>query len=337
MLEKRNRLSGVGIPDDFKHPMIVSGGNSCTSGTTSRKLQDIMWQTNMLVFVNEARNSVTFSETLLQAHDGFMQGSSQSGLRASQAKVLITSNAEAATRTKASKRQIFMSYELLKFKFVQKLKKHFYKLTSSDVEPKLDVHTTNIHNFKIKGEKTDGKIYVTPSGVQKERVKPEDLFVCDEQGNVTESPDKSGMKMSSCATFFLRAYKHRGAQAVMHTHSKAAFMASVVFPGDEIKLTHMQMIRGIKNDKTKKNFGFNEELVIPVIENRLAEIDLVDPLEEAMLAYPETPCVLVRRHGIYVWGESWEKTKIMCECYDYLFEMAVQMKLHGVDPSLKPV
>ena len=25
-----------------------------------------------------------------------------------------------------------------------------------------------------------------------------------------------------------------------------------------------------------------------------------------------------------------------CECFDYLFEMAVQMKLHGIDPSEKP-
>ena len=40
----------------------------------------------------------------------------------------------------------------------------------------------------------------------------------------------------------------------MHTHSKAAFMASVVFPGNEMKLTHMEMIRGITNDKTKKKY-----------------------------------------------------------------------------------
>ena len=42
----------------------------------------------------------------------------------------------------------------------------------------------------------------------------------------------------------------------MHTHSKAAFIASVAFPGKEIKLTHMQSIRGIKNDKTGKNYGY---------------------------------------------------------------------------------
>ena len=25
-----------------------------------------------------------------------------------------------------------------------------------------------------------------------------------------------------------------------------------------------------------------------------------------------------------------------CECYDYLFDIAVEMKLHGIDPTAKP-
>ena len=25
-----------------------------------------------------------------------------------------------------------------------------------------------------------------------------------------------------------------------------------------------------------------------------------------------------------------------CECYDYLFDIAVQMKLHGLDPTAEP-
>jgi methylthioribulose-1-phosphate dehydratase len=29
--------------------------------------------------------------------------------------------------------------------------------------------------------------------------------------------------------------------------------------------------------------------------------------------------------------ETWEKAKIMTECYDYLFEIAVKMKSHNLD------
>jgi methylthioribulose-1-phosphate dehydratase len=55
----------------------------------------------------------------------------------------------------------------------------------------------------------------------------------------------------------------------------------------------------------------------------------------AMEEYPDSCAVLVRRHGVYVWGETWQKAKTMCECYDYLFDMAVQMKHLGLDPAAK--
>ena len=34
-------------------------------------------------------------------------------------------------------------------------------------------------------------------------------------------------------------------------------------------------------------------------------------LKEAIINYPDTCAVLVRRHGVYVWGDTWEKTKTM--------------------------
>lgn len=46
--------------------------------------------------------------------------------------------------------------------------------------------------------------------------------------------------------------------------------------------------------------------------------------------------MLVRRHGVYVWGETWQKAKTMCECYDYLFEIAVRMHAVGLDPGHVP-
>jgi len=57
---------------------------------------------------------------------------------------------------------------------------------------------------------------------------------------------------------------------------------------------------------------------------------LTESLEEAMDAFPDTYAVLVRRHGIYVWGENVNKAKIQCECLDYLFQLAIEMKKLGL-------
>lgn len=61
--------------------------------------------------------------------------------------------------------------------------------------------------------------------------------------------------------------------------------------------------------------GFSDTLTIPIIENTAHEEDLTESLEKAMDAYPDTCAVLVRRHGVYVWGDTVWKAKTQCERY----------------------
>jgi len=90
------------------------------------------------------------------------------------------------------------------------------------------------------------------------------------------------------------------------------------------------MIKGIAGH------GFNDTLVVPILENTPHEADLAESMAAAIQAYPATTAVLVRRHGVYVWGSSWESAKTQAECYHYLFELAVRMRGLGFDPSAPP-
>ena len=53
--------------------------------------------------------------------------------------------------------------------------------------------------------RVDGRVYMAPSGVQKERLKPADLFVLDEDGEVLERPADPKLKLSQCSPLFFSA------------------------------------------------------------------------------------------------------------------------------------
>jgi methylthioribulose-1-phosphate dehydratase len=134
---------------------------------------------------------------------------------------------------------------------------------------------------------------------------------------------------------FFNAYDLRNAGACIHTHSQNAVLVTLLYD-QEFTITHQEMIKGIRVGSTKQNYSFYDILKIPIIENTAQEEDLKDRMAQAMMKYPDSNAVLVRRHGVYVWGESWQKAKTMTECFDYLFEIAVKMKNIGLDPSKVP-
>ncbi|EMS63839.1 putative bifunctional methylthioribulose-1-phosphate dehydratase/enolase-phosphatase E1 [Triticum urartu] len=123
-----------------------------------------------------------------------------------------------------------------------------------------------------------------------------------------------------------KSYLMRGAGAVIHSHGMETCMATMLNPGaKEFRMTHMEMIKGIKGH------GYTDELVIPIIENTPYEYELTDSLAEAIAAYPKATAVLVRNHGIYVWGDSWINAKTQAECYHYLLDAAMKMYQLGID------
>jgi len=86
------------------------------------------------------------------------------------------------------------------------------------------------------------------------------------------------------------------------------------------------MIKGVRVGGMKSALSYLDTLEVPIIENTPNEEDLKDSMADAMRQYPDAAAVLVRRHGIYVWGTDWEKAKTQTECLDYLFEIAIKMK-----------
>ena len=173
------------------------------------------------------------------------------------------------------------------------------------------------------------RIFMAPSGVQKERIRPEDVYVLDIEGNILEQPQDESLKLTACAPLFFSAFRQRGAGAVIHSHSIEALMATVHFKS-AFRVTHVEMIKGLRG------YGYHDTVDVPIIENTAHECDLADSMSAAIEANPHSDAVLVRQHGIYVWGRDWAHAKTQTECYDYLFRYADRMVQAGLDPTSIP-
>lgn len=145
----------------------------------------------------------------------------------------------------------------------------------------------------------------------------------------------------------MAAYTKRGAGCCIHTHSQWAVLVTLICEAgqqgskDYFAIKEIEQIKGISRGGTGSseiaeggrkigNLGYFDTMKIPIIENTAHEEDLKDTLERAIEAWPETCAVLVRRHGLYVWGKDVAQAKTQCESLDYLFQLAVEMHKIGL-------
>ncbi|KAF2858745.1 Methylthioribulose-1-phosphate dehydratase [Piedraia hortae CBS 480.64] len=186
-------------------------------------------------------------------------------------------------------------------------------------------------------------VYLAPSGVQKEQIRSSDIFVLDwSSQNYIYSPPS--LKPSACTPLFLTAYRLRDANCCIHTHSQWAVLVTLICEASNLTkftIREIEQIKGISHGgiggaeikeggRKSGNLSYFDTLSVPIIENTAREEDLTDAMEKAMREDTDACAVLVRRHGVYVWGKTVEQAKTQAESLDYLFELAVRMRQLGV-------
>ena len=120
------------------------------------------------------------------------------------------------------------------------------------------------------------KVYIAPSGVQKEQILPAHIFVLQYQ---PASPHTDriflrrptlDLKESACTPLFWNAFDMREAGSCIHTHSQNAVMATLLWPGKEFTCSHLEMIKGVRVGGTGKALSYLDTLTVPIIENTVS-------------------------------------------------------------------
>lgn len=175
------------------------------------------------------------------------------------------------------------------------------------------------------------ELMISPSALQKERIREQDVFVYNiTQKTEVQRPLNKRITVSSCSVLFSLIMKETGSECVIHTHSKSANLLTQLIKSDTFEISHQEYIKGIYDPFSGKALRYSDTLTIPIIDNMPSESQLLEPIRGVLDNHPQAIAVLVRNHGLFVWGPTWESTKIMTECIDYLLELSIDMLKNNI-------
>jgi methylthioribulose-1-phosphate dehydratase len=91
------------------------------------------------------------------------------------------------------------------------------------------------------------KVYIAPSGVQKERILPSHIFVlpfpAPDGDRVFLRRPSLNLKESACTPLFWNAFDLRGAGSCIHTHSQNAVIVTLLTPGNMFRISHQVRVQ----------------------------------------------------------------------------------------------
>ncbi|WP_339145398.1 MULTISPECIES: methylthioribulose 1-phosphate dehydratase [unclassified Sutcliffiella] len=179
-------------------------------------------------------------------------------------------------------------------------------------------------NLSIKVSDTPLQFLVSSSGKDKRKITSEDFLLVDELGKAVES---TVLKPSAETLLHLEVYRKTKAGCSLHVHTVDNNVISELY-GD-----HGEIV--FKGQEIIKAFGIWEEdaeVRIPIIRNN-ADIPALAN-EFSQFIDGDAGAVLIRNHGITVWGKTAFEAKKYLEAWEFLF--SYHLKLLSVKNLVQP-
>jgi methylthioribulose-1-phosphate dehydratase len=184
-------------------------------------------------------------------------------------------------------------------------------------------------NFSAVVERKPLRLAMTASSVAKGSLTRTDILPCDEHGRVVGRRGKP----SAETLLHVEVVRRRGAGAVLHTHSVWSTMLSESWAGTTdgaLVIEGYEMLKGLAGVASHEH-----REVVPILENDQDIPRLAVRVGETLDRYPDAHAFLLRRHGLYTWGETLADAERHVEILEFLFEVVGRYSLHSgaADPS----
>jgi methylthioribulose-1-phosphate dehydratase len=159
-----------------------------------------------------------------------------------------------------------------------------------------------------------GRIFITPTGLDKGTLTPADLLEIDLEGRAISGHGHPSAE-TSLHTVMYRDRIH--ARAILHVHTIWNTLLSGRFLSiGYVSLQGYELLKGLAGVGTHQH-----QERVPIIENTQEYTLLAEHLREVLHDNPGAHGVLLSRHGLYTWGESVAEARRHLEALEFLFEV----------------
>jgi methylthioribulose-1-phosphate dehydratase len=167
-------------------------------------------------------------------------------------------------------------------------------------------------NFSAVVSRDPLRLAITPSGVDKGVLSPDQIVEIDADGRVIAGSGRP----SAEASLHLAITRTRGAGSVLHTHSIWSTILSEAGGKDGLTIEGYEMLKGLHGVATHEHREW-----LPVLENTQDWAAAVPQVEGVLAQHPEAHVFLIRRHGLYTWGRDLAEARRQMEALEFLFEV----------------
>ncbi|HKG78691.1 MAG TPA: methylthioribulose 1-phosphate dehydratase [Pyrinomonadaceae bacterium] len=157
------------------------------------------------------------------------------------------------------------------------------------------------------------QLAMSPSGIDKGELTADQVLSIDENARIVSQHNG---KPSDESLLHIRVVKERGAGAVLHTHSVwNTIFSDLHAPQGGVTIQGYEMLKGLQGVNTHEHSEW-----LPIIDNSQDMPALAEIVGKTLNEHKTAHGFLLRRHGLYSWGDTLAQARRHIEILEFLLE-----------------
>ena len=168
-------------------------------------------------------------------------------------------------------------------------------------------------NFSAVISRDPLRLLMTPSGAAKGALTAEEFVEVDAGGAAAK---QGSGRPSAEALLHVEIARARAANAVLHTHSVwSTVLSDRHASAGGLEIQGYEMLKGLARVLTHEHREW-----IPIVENDQDMPRLAGRIHQLLAEHPACHAFLLRRHGLYTWGQTLPEAARHVEILEFLLE-----------------